>query len=200
MLHFGDVEQSNSEPSELGFDDVKTSDWFYKAVKFTYENGMILGYNNTTFAPNDKITRAMIVTILYRMDGAPNNNGVSDFSDVVANQWYSKAVKWAADNGIVKGYEGLNKFGPNDYIIRQDLAVILRNYANYKKKDTDNSSDLSKFKDYKLVSSYALKSIKWAVGAGVINGNKDGTLNPKGNATRAEAAAMIQNYCKKVEN
>ncbi|MBP3597795.1 MAG: S-layer homology domain-containing protein, partial [Clostridia bacterium] len=140
----------------------------------------------------------MIVTILYRMENSPNNNGKSKFSDVPSTEWYSKAIKWAVDNHIVHGYGGTNKFGPNDNIIRQDLAGILRNYAKYKKKNTNIQSNISKFSDYKKVDSYANSSMQWAVGTGVITGNANGTLNPKGNATRAEAAAMIQKYCQKV--
>ena len=139
-----------------------------------------------------------MVTILYRMEGSPNNNGKSKFSDVPTNEWYSKAIKWASEKGIVNGYGGTNKFGPNDNIIRQDLAGILRNYAKYKKKNTNITVNLTKFKDYKKVDSYASSSMKWAVGTGVITGNSNGTLNPKGNATRAEAAAMIEKYCNKV--
>ena len=185
-------------PITMKFEDVKEKDWFYNAVKYTFTNGIIAGYNETTFAPNDKLTRGMIVTILYRMEGSPNNNGKSKFEDVESNQWYSKAVKWAVDNGIVHGYGGTNKFGPNDNIIRQDLAGILRNYAGYKKKNVKTTASLAKFKDNNQVDSYAKTSMEWAVGTGVITGNADGTLNPKGNATRAEAAAMITKYCDKV--
>ena len=185
---------SNSMP----FKDVKTSDWFYNAVEFAYKNKMMSGYNNTTFAPNDKVTRGMIVTILYKMEGSPNVSGKSKFSDVKSTEYYAKAVKWATDKGIVKGYAGTNKFGPDDNIIRQDLAGILRNYAKYKKKNVNVTSNLKKFKDYKKVDSYANTAMQWAVGKGVITGNSDGTLNPKGTATRAEAAAMIQKYCNKV--
>ena len=180
------------------FKDVKSSDWFYNAVKYTYKNNIIKGYSDTIFAPNDKLTRGMIVTILYRMEGSPSNNGVSKFSDVDSKEYYAKAVKWAVDNGIIHGYGGTNKFGPNDNILRQDLAGILRNYAKYKKKNVNVTSDLSKFKDYKKIDSYANSSMQWAVGKGVITGNTDGTLNPKGNATRAEAAAMIKKYCDKI--
>ena len=180
------------------FTDVSKNDWFYNAVKYVYDNNIIKGYNDYTFAPNDKVTRGMIVTMLYRMEESPNNDGKSKFTDVNSSEWYAKAIKWAVDNGIVHGYGGTTKFGPNDNIIRQDLAGILRNYAKYKKKNVNVTADLTKFKDYKKVDSYANASVQWAVGKGVITGNADGTLNPKGNATRAEAAAMIQKYCNKV--
>ena len=184
--------------AKLPFKDVSVNDWYYNAVKYTYFNKIISGYNSTTFAPNDKVTSGMIVTILYRMEGSPNNDGKSRFTDVNSSEWYAKAVKWAVNNGIVHGYDGTNRFGPNDNIIRQDLAGILRNYAKYKKKNVNVTANLTKFKDYKKVDSYANASVQWAVGKGVITGNTDGTLAPKGNATRAEAAAMIQKYCNKV--
>ena len=180
--------------TELSFKDVTVDNWYYNAVKYTYENEMISGYNTTTFAPNDKLTRGMLVTILWRMEGSPNNNGKSKFSDVETNSWYAKAIKWAADNGVVNGYKN-GKFGPKDNITRQDLAGILRNYAIYKKKNVNKTADLTKYNDYKTISSYATTSMSWAVSTGVISGNKNGTLTPKGNATRAEAAGMIYNYC-----
>ena len=181
----------------IPFNDVSESDWFYKAAKYTYENKIITGYNSTTFAPNDKITRGMMVTILYKMEGCPEVSGNSKFTDVKSTEYYAKAVKWAADNGIVHGYDNTTKFGPEDNILRQDLAGILRNYTNYKKKDISVSTTdvLTKFKDYKKTDSYAYTSVQWAVKNGVITGNDDGTLNPKGTATRAEAAAMIVKYC-----
>lgn len=190
--------------TDLPFKDVNTNDWYYSAVKYTYTNKMISGYNSTTFGPNDKLTRGMIVTILHRMEGSPKNNGKSKFTDVNSTEWYSQAIKWASDNGIVYGYTGTTKFGPNDNILRQDLAGILRNYAKYKNKNVNISCNLSKFSDYKKIDNYAKASIQWAVGTGVITGvaNGDGsggtTLNPKGTATRAEAAAMIQKYCQYV--
>ena len=184
--------------AKIPFKDVSVNDWYYNAVKYTYLNKTISGYNGTTFAPNDKVTRGMMVTILYKMEGSPAVSGNSKFSDVGSTEYYAKAVKWATDKGIVHGYGGTNKFGPNDNIIRQDLAGILRNYAKYKKKNVNVTTSLTKYKDYKKIDSYANASMQWAVGKGVITGNKDGTLNPKGNATRAEAAAMIQKYCNKV--
>ena len=190
--------KNNNTKSNLPFTDVSKSSWYYNAVNYTYSNGIISGYSKTEFAPNDMLTRGMIVTILYRMEGSPNNSGNSGFADVENNAWYSKAIKWAVSNDIVHGYGGTNNFGPRDNIIRQDLAGILRNYAYFKNKNIKISADLSKFSDSNNISGYAQTSMKWAVGKGVITGNKNGTLNPKGNATRAEAAAMIQKYCEKV--
>ncbi len=186
------------QPLPTQFRDVKAGMWYVDAIKFVYDNGIIVGYDNKKFGPDDKLTRGMIVTILYRMEGSPNNDGISKFSDVSKNEYYAKAVKWAVNNGIIHGYDGTTKFGPNDNIIRQDLSVILKNYAGYNKKDLNYSNVVIGFKDYNLIDSYALSSMQWAIDKGVITGNDDGTLNPKGNATRAETSAMIQKYCYKV--
>ncbi len=182
----------------LPFKDVKSSSWYYNAVLYTYSNGIIAGYNDTTFAPNDKLTRAMLVTIIYRMEGSQNNDGKSKFSDVPSNEWYSKAIKWASNCNIIHGYDRTTRFGPNDNITREDVVVILKNYASFKKKNVNQTASLSKFSDYNKVDNYANSAMQWAVKTGVITGNDNGTLDPRGNATRAEAAAMIQKYCNKV--
>ena len=185
--------------SELPFTDIKSSDWFYNSVKYVYKNKFITGYSDTTFAPRDNLTRGMMVTILYRMENYPSVTGTPKFSDVQdSNQYYYKAIKWATDKKIVNGYNN-GKFGPKDNITREQLAVILNNYANYKKKNTNISNELDKFTDKNSISSYAVKQMKWAVGVGVISGNPDGTLNPQGKATRAEVAAMLENYRNKVK-
>lgn len=184
---------------DLPFTDVKNSDWFHSAVEYTYGNKIILGYSNTTkFGPNDKFTRAMLVTILHRMENSPSNDGKSKFSDVPSNMWYSQAIKWAVNNEIVHGYGTTNKFAPNKNITREELVVILNNYANYKKKDINVKTDLSKFKDYKQISGFANPAMQWAVNKGVITGYGDAYLKPLGTATRAEAASMIFKYCEKV--
>ena len=187
--------------TELPFTDVSGSDWFYSSVKYTYEKGIILGTSNTTFNPNTKLTRGMLVTILHRMDGKPAPKTQNKFSDVYKSQYYYDAVIWANEKGIVHGYGDGTKFGPDDNITRQDLAVILRNFAQYKGKNINVTSDLSKFKDGNLVSDYAKSAMQWAVGKGVITGNNNGeSLTPHANSTRAEAAGMIYNYCTKVKD
>jgi len=185
------------------FIDVSESAWYYKAIDYVYKNNIIKGTGSTTFAPNDKLTRGMMVTILYRMEGEPKVTGTPKFPDVQdSSKYYYKAVKWATDKGIVSGYDN-GKFGPNDNIQRQQLAVILNKYAKYKEKDVSAINNLEEFTDKNKISSYAINQMKWAVGAEVISGNEDKvtgekTLNPKGNATRAEAAAMLEKYCKNV--
>lgn len=182
----------------LIFKDVDSNDWYYNAVEYVYKNNIITGYNKTTFAPNDKLTRGMLVTIIYRMEGSKAVSGTPKFPDVKdSSQYYFKAVKWATDNNIISGYDN-GKFGPNDNITREQLAVILNRYAKFKGKDVSAYNNLSSFKDRSDVSDYATKQMKWAVGAGVITGNSNGTLKPQGEATRAEAAAMLEKYCKKV--
>lgn len=178
---------------EMKFKDL-TEKWYVDAVKYSFENNIIKGYNEETFAPNDKLTRGMVVTILYRMEGEPKVSGTSKFSDVKGG-YYKDAIKWASDNKVVNGYKNTNKFGPDDNVTREDLAVILSNYAKFKGKDMTKSNDLKAFSDANKVSGYAETSVKWAVGTGVITGNADKTLKPQGTATRAEAAAMFQKYC-----
>ena len=178
---------------EMKFKDL-TEKWYLDAVKYSFENNIIKGYDEETFAPNDKLTRGMVVTILYRMEGEPVVSGAPKFSDVKGG-YYKNAIKWASDNKIVNGYKNTNKFGPDDNVTREDLAIMLCNYAEFKGRDMTKSNDLKAFSDGNKVSKYAEKSVKWAVGSGVITGNKDKTLNPQGTATRAEAAAMFQKYC-----
>lgn len=181
---------------EIPFEDVNEGAWYYSAVKYNYENGMILGTTDTTFEPEMKLTRAMIVTILHRMEGQPYVSGMSKFPDVQnTSEYYYVAVKWATQNGIVNGYDN-GKFGPNDPITREQLAVILNSYCKYKGKYKPLAADLSNYKDADKVSNFAIWSMRWAVAAGVITGNAvDLTLDPQGTATRAEVASMLYKYC-----
>lgn len=188
------------EHGDTPFQDIYKDDWYYSAVKYNYENGMILGTTSTTFAPTKNLTRGMLATILYRMEGTPAVTGTSKFSDVNNNKmYYYSAVTWAADNKIVNGYNN-GKFGPDNMITRQDLAVILRNYAIYKGNYTKVTANLTTFKDGNLVSDYAKTAMQWAVGKGVITGNSNtNTLSPHGKATRAETASMLYKYCTKIK-
>ena len=180
------------------FDDINMSDWYYSSVKYTYQNGMISGATDTEFRPSAKITRGMIVTILWRMEGSPKVTGIEDFTDV-KGQYYYDAVRWAAKKGIVNGY-GDGRFGPNANITREQLATILCNYAKYKKKYTSSTVNTSKYKDWNRVSSYARASMQWAIAKGVVTGKDNGTrVDPLGTASRGEAAVMIYNYCTKIK-
>lgn len=180
--------------SGLPFKDVKTTDWFYNDVKYVYEKGMMAGTAADVFAPNATTTRAMIVTILYRLEGSPAVTGTSAFVDVPAGQWYTDAVNWAAANQIVKGTSATT-FAPNDSITREQMAAILYRYAQYKGYDVTKRADLSGYSDNGQVSAYAKDALAWANAAKLINGVTNTTLAPQGNATRAQVSAILHRFC-----
>lgn len=180
--------------SGLPFGDVKSADWFYNDVKYVYEKGMMAGTAADVFAPNATTTRAMIVTILYRLEGSPAVTGTSAFVDVPAGQWYTDAVNWAAANQIVKGTSATT-FAPNDSITREQMAAILYRYAQYKGYDVTKKADLSGYSDNGQVSAYAKDALAWANAAKLINGVTDTTLAPQGNATRAQVSAILHRFC-----
>lgn len=180
--------------SGLPFGDVKTADWFYNDVKYVYEKGMMAGTAADVFAPNATTTRAMIVTILYRLEGSPAVTGTSSFVDVPAGQWYTDAVNWAAANQIVKGTSATT-FAPNDSITREQMAAILYRYAQYKGYDVTKKADLSGYSDNSQVSAYAKDALAWANAAKLINGVTNTTLAPQGNATRAQVSAILHRFC-----
>ena len=180
-------------PVGLPFADVSGSDWFYNDVRYVYEKGIMDGTGIDRFSPNAPLTRAMIVTILYRMAGSPSVSGSSDFTDVAASKWFAKAVAWAAANGIVNGY-GSGLFGPNDPVTREQLAAILYRYAVYGGMTAVTlEENLGSFADTAQLSAYAIQAMNWAVGQGLINGSGS-NLVPKAQATRAQVAAIIHRY------
>ena len=180
-------------PVGLPFTDVSSSDWFYNDVRYVYEKGIMDGTGADRFSPNAPLTRAMIVTILYRMAGSPAMSGASDFKDVDSNKWFAKAVAWAAANGIVNGY-GDSLFGPNDPVTREQLAAILYRYAVYGGMTAVTlEENLGSFADTAQLSAYAIQAMNWAVGQGLINGSGS-NLVPKAQATRAQVAAIIHRY------
>ena len=178
----------------LPFDDVRRGDWFYDDVRYVYETGLMNGTANRIFAPNVSTTRAMIVTILWRLEGSPVVNFAIRFRDVVENAWYSEAVRWAAANGIVTGYSE-NAFGPNDNITREQLAAILHRYVNYKGYDVSVGEDTNilSFDDVQTISGYAVPAMQWACGAGLMQGSNRKLL-PTAQATRAQVAAMLHRF------
>ena len=180
----------------LPFTDVRRSDWFYEDVAFAYENGLFAGTSDTTFSPNASMTRAMLVTVLYRLEGQPAVNGRSGFSDVQYNGYYEDAVTWAADNGIVNG-TSTTTFSPNANVTREQMAAILYRYAQHKKYNTAASSGLNGFTDHASVSGYAAASLEWAVAEKLVNGSA-GKLMPTGNATRAQVAAILHRFVENV--
>ena len=186
-------------PVETGlpFTDVKADDWFYEAVKYAYDNKLMDGTSSTTFAPLMTTNRAMIVTILWRLEGSPVVNYAMNFSDVESGVWYTEAVRWAAAEGIVKGYSD-TVFAPDDTVTREQLATILYRYAEYKEYDVSAKGDLTTFADGSTVSTWAADGMTWAVGAELITGKDGGKLDPTGTATRAEVATILMRFCENV--
>ena len=178
----------------LPFADVAADAWYYDAVGYVYESGLMTGVNADQFAPEVTTTRGMIVTILYRMENSPAVTGGSGFPDVAAGEWYADAVKWASANGIVTGYSD-GRFGPTDVITREQMAAILYRYAHYLGRDVSGQADLTGYSDAAQVSSYASTAMGWAVDAGLITGTGAGTLAPVGSATRAQAAVILMRLC-----
>ncbi|MCI7126061.1 MAG: S-layer homology domain-containing protein, partial [Agathobaculum sp.] len=180
------------------YTDVKSSDWYHDGVHFCMENGLMNGYSDGSFKPAANTTRAMIATILYRLEGAPAVSGTA-FSDVAAGAYYHDAVLWAQVNGVVKGY-GDGTFGPDNAVTREQMAAILHRYAQYKGYDVsvgENTNILS-YGDAERVEEYAIPAMQWACGAGVVTGKQGASglnLDPKGSTTRAEMATMMMRFC-----
>ena len=181
------------EPSGMPFTDVASGAWYYDAVSFVYKRGLMSGTGDNLFSPNVTTSRGMIVTILYRLDGSPSASSAG-FTDVTSGQWYTDAVNWAAANDIVAGY-GNGLFGPNDTVTREQMAVILYRYAQYKGYDTSASNSLNGYTDVGGVSSWALTAMQWANAEGLINGTSSTTLSPTSGATRAEVAQILMRFC-----
>ena len=174
----------------LPFTDVKADDWFYEAVKYVYDNKLMDGTSSTTFAPFMTTNRAMVVTILWRLEGQPEADATLSFTDVESGVWYTDAVNWAASKGIVKGYSD-TVFAPNDTVTREQLATILYRYAEYKEYDVSAKGVLTTFTDGANTSSWATEAMEWAVGSGLLSGKYGGKLDPTGTATRAEVATIL---------
>lgn len=180
----------------LPFQDVSVGDWCYDAVKYVYENGLMAGTSASTFEPGVATTRGMIVTILYQLEGQPIVSG-NFFPDVTSGQYYTDAVAWAVENGIVTGYDNGN-FGPCDTITREQLAAILFRYASYKGYNVADRTDLSKFSDKDQIHGYAVEPLAWANAEGLVNGTSAVTLNPRGSATRAQVAVILTRFCQNI--
>ena len=185
------------EAPDLPFSDVTESDWFYDAVTYAYENGLMDGVGMGLFAPNSETTRVQLVTILHRLAGQPAPSGDSGFSDVKTGTWYTDAVAWAAQNGIVNGVSD-TQFAPGDDITREQLAVILYRYATYQGYDVSQRADLSGFVDAGTISTYAQEALSWANAQGLVLGFEDDSLRPQGTATRAQIAAVLMRFCETV--
>lgn len=191
-----DEEADGEEPS---FDDVLPDNWAYEAVEYVNEKGLMSGVGGGSFSPGQPTTRGMLVTILYRMEGEPEyeNTGTIRFTDVNDDAWYAKGVYWAAENGIVKGV-GDGRYLPEDPVTREQMAAIFHRYAGYKGYDVTAQGDLSAFTDAASVGDWAREALIWAVDKELINGMGDGTVNPRGTATRAQTAAILMRFCETV--
>ena len=172
------------------------SDWFYEDVLFAHSEGLLKGTAKRTFSPYASTTRAMIATVLWRMDGAPDAKSDSRFTDVAGDQWYSDAVAWADENGIVRGF-GDGTFAPNAPVTREQFAAMLCRYAQYSGDAVEPSRSLADFNDADQVSTWAKDAMRWAVSSGILTGKPGKRLDPQGTATRAEIAAMLRRYLKK---
>ena len=180
------------------FTDVFEKDWFYDDAMFVYKNGLMLGTSKTLLSPHGTVTRGMMATILWRMEGSLAPKGENSFTDVEAGMWYTDAITWAAENGIFAGYS-MDKFGPDDPITREQLTAIFYRYADYKGYKLTVTGNLDKFEDADKITDYAKMVMQWAVGNGLIKGKAETLLDPQGTATRAEIAAMLHRFIEKVK-
>ena len=195
------IDDRSHEPVDLPFNDVPEGYWAYDAIQYVYGEGLMAGTSGSTFNPEGTTTRGQIVTILWRLSGSPVVNYLMDFDDVDPAAYYAEAIRWATSEGIAGGYGG-GLFGPDDPITREQLAVMLHRYAQHQGFDVSIGEDTNilSYADAFTVSEYAVSALQWACGAGIISGTGDGsTLTPQGEATRAQAAVMLQRFCEQYE-
>lgn len=182
------------------FMDAPKDSWYYDAVEYCAENGLFSGTAAGRFSPDNTMTRAMLVTVLWRLDGEQSPSNKAEFTDVTDGNWYTDAVAWASENGIVYGV-GKGRFNPDGNVTREQIATILRRYADYKGFDTSKTADLSSFPDVSQISAYAREAMSWANAEGLIVGNQSAgklILQPTGNATRAQVASILMRYVKNI--
>lgn len=197
-----DVVNGVTAIARFPFTDVVAGTWYYGAAAYAYNNGLFAGMTPTTFAPNATMTRAMLVSVLWRLAGAPAPKAPNTFVDVPDGAWYTDAVTWAAENGVVSGIGG-SRFDPSGFVTREQTAEILYNYAHSKGYDVSARADLTAFPDAASVSGWAEEALSWANAAGLINGTvRDGQtiLDPQGSASRAQVAMILMNYVEHVVN
>ena len=177
------------------FDDAGRGDWFYDSVVYVYENGLMDGVSDTLFDPDGTVTRAQLVTMLWRLDGEPSVNYALPFTDVSVGEWYAEAVRWAAGEGIVNGVSE-TEFAPNAAVTREQLAAILHRYAQHKGYDVSigESTNILSYSDFASISEYAISAMQWVCGEGIITGVTESTLEPRGTATRAQSAAILMRF------
>ena len=181
------------EPTWPFTDVTEGDDWFYDAVAYVYENGIMAGTDETTFEPTMELDRAMAAQLFYNLEGKPTVTGDSTFTDVTSGHWAVEAITWAAENEVVAGIgEGL--YDPDSNVTREQFAQMLYNYAKYKGYDLTATGDLTQFPDADAISSWAETALSWANGNGLINGHENGTIDPKGSTIRAQAASIMANF------
>ena len=197
-----DVVNGVTAIARFPFTDVVAGTWYYGAAAYAYNNGLFAGMTPTTFAPNATMTRAMLVSVLWRLAGEPAPKTPNTFVDVPDGAWYTDAVTWAAENGVVSGIGG-SRFDPSGFVTREQTAEILYNYAHSKGYDVSARADLTAFPDAGSVSGWAEEALSWANAAGLINGtvrNGQTILDPQGSASRAQVAMILMNYVEHVVN
>lgn len=186
----------NTGGTSLPFTDVADGAWYYDAVVYAYDKGLMTGTSATEFAPDVTMTRGMIASVLYRLEGNPamsDGNLGYPYEDVEGDDWYAMPIYWARQNGIMNGYSQTT-FGPNDTITREQLAATLYNYTAYKGGDVSARADLSKYADAASISSWAEDVLSWANAEGLVGGMTTTTIDPQSGATRAQVAAIMQRY------
>ena len=190
---WAETEQPFENDWENPFKDIKSTDWFYNSVQYIVDSGLMVGVTDTEFAPNDNLTRAMFVTVIYRLEGEPDVDSASIFTDTEAGSWYEKAVIWAEANDIVEGVSE-TEFAPHNVMTREQIAAVIYRYAQYKGYVTNTDTNLSSYSDYADISDWAIVALQYAVDCGLISGRTDTTLNPKDTATRAEVATILERF------
>lgn len=190
-------EPVSNKDHKLVFADVEENAWYEEAVLYAVENNLLTGISDTEFAPDEGMTRAMLVTVLYRLENPEEKERTHSFADVTDGEWYEEAVAWASESGIVNGVSE-TEFAPNDHITREQIACIIYRYAKMKGYGAEKFSELSDYTDVNEISGYALDGIRWANAAGLINGVSKRCISPKTTATRAQAAAILMNFCESV--
>jgi hypothetical protein len=195
MLPVDKAETDDKAEETAAFSDVAADDWFFESVNYAKENGLMSGVSSTEFAPEESVTRAMLVVVLHRLEGTPPPAKSSEFADVESGQWYTDGIAWAAEKGIVNGVED-DKFAPDAKITREQIAAIMHRYAVYKGYDVSvgESTNILSYDDFDKISEYAIAPVQWAVGSGLVKGKTASTLNPEDNATRAEIAVILHRF------
>ena len=195
---FTRLQQEEPVPAGVPFTDVAEDAWYYGAVSYVAQRGLMTGVSSNVFTPDATLTRAQLVQILYALEGRPAVSSASAFTDVASGAWYANAVSWAAASGVASGV-GSGAFGPNDPLTREQLALILYRYAQNQGYDTTQGGmAVREFADYASISNWALEAVQWAVNAGLISGTGNGMLSPNGTATRAQVAVILMQFCQQV--